>query len=211
MRRLLAFALTLALLGVPVTVAAQTGLIGPAGIIYYSTASTTVVNSTSNVELLSIPIPIGLVATSAVTSPTTVNFRTPAPISLVMSGTLNAAANAQPHLGVSFGGSLATITLLNGTQNDGPALTNVPVEIRACLSPIATKTATPTNTNTVLLSASWATFPTTNIPGTSITAQVIGTPVLASTNNLNVGFNWAAASNSNRLTIYRTVVAVGGC
>lgn len=191
----------------PVPVAsAQFGITGPGGVVNYTTASVTCTNTTAACTLYSTTVPAGLMATGSIASSTTIG--TPPGLHLIMLGTLNTPSSGQIgtiNLGANFGGSTATLTLLNGHTPAPPgALTTVPIQIDVWISDIATATTA----NTVWLRGRVA-YVAASGTETVVNSQVLGTTALNVAQTLAVNWNWGSASNTNALNLYNQQLIIG--
>ena len=227
MRRIVTVLCLLALLALPVAAWAQPlpPLVGPGGILQYLTASVSLYNTTAEGILYNTSIPGARVATAPAINTTTL-WSTTAPLHLKMLGTINTGAgNPVLSVGVNFGGSSATLALLNSVLMPGH-IGNLPLQLDVWLSPIASFAATNITGNnvTVFLSARLSHQATATIinpsfgsgqsaiaGATQITfnSSVLGTTQLASPVALNVFARWQAASGLNSLAIYQRILKIG--
>ena len=198
-------------------------IIGPGGILEYNTASVSLYNTTAEGILYNTSIPGAYAATAPAINTTTL-WSTSAPLHLKMLGTVNTSAgNPVLSVGVNFGGSGATLTLLNSVLMPGN-MANLPLQLDVWLSPIASFSATNITGNnvTVFLTARLTHQATGTIinpdsgrystPGaTQVTfnASVLGTTRLASPVALNVLARWTVANGLNSIAIYQRILKQG--
>lgn len=198
------------------------------GVLQYTTASVAMVNTTAATSLWSSLIPGAYTATAPNTnsaySPSFVV--TPPPLHLTLHGSIstNIASSSVGtlNMGVNYGGGssgVASLALANALVLDRN-LASVPVQIDVWMSPVATATATAipgAGACFFYMSATLkvATASFTGVLGagpTVVDAHVCGTSggaFLASAQQLNVIANWASASATNALSIYRGVLVIG--
>jgi len=198
-------------------------LVGPGGVLEYNTASVSLYNTTAEGILYNTSIPGAYVATAPAINTTTL-WSTTAPLQLKMLGTINTSAgNPVLSVGVNFGGSSATLALLNNVLMPGN-MANLPLALEVWLSPIASFSATNITGNnaTVFLTARLRHQATGTIinpdsgrystPGaTQVTfnASVLGTTRLASPVTLNVFARWQTANGLNAIAIYQRILKIG--
>jgi hypothetical protein len=215
MRRMLGLALALCLALTPVAPAyAQFATVGPGGVVDYSTASTTCVNTATACTLYTYTIPQGLVATGTIapaTATTTMpNVSTSPPLHFVARGVLSTQSTPGTiNVGVNFGGSTATLALVNGVSPTA-SLALTPVTLEVWVSPV--KTATDTAANTVVVNARLAYQVGTAIGTASevtFNANVVGTTSVRSAQALSVLWRWTTASNTNAITLYQRTLGIG--
>ncbi len=196
------------------------------GVLQYSTASISAVNTTSGVSLWQSLISGALTATAPNVNWSPSSVQTPVPLHLVLHGHLltniATAAVGAVNIGVNFGGGssgVASLALANAwlpQQN----LATVPVQLDVWMSPVATATSTSipgAGPCFFYVSARLhvATTSSTGVLGaanTILDAHTCGTSggaFLASAQNLNVIWQWASAAATNSLTIYRGVLKYG--
>lgn len=198
------------------------------GILQYNTASVTMVNTTAATALWSSLIPGAYTATSpntnTVYSPSFVV--TPPPLHLVLQGSLSTniatAGVGTMNIGVNYGGgstgvaSLALANAISFHQN----LAAVPYQIDVWLSPVATatNTAIPGAGACFFYMSARMTVATSSFSGVlgaapvTLDAHTCGTTggaFLASAQQLNVLANWASASSTNSLSVYRGTLLLG--
>lgn len=227
MRRRLIAVLLMVLLGV--------GLASPAhaqfptvahGIAYATAASVSAANTLSSVRLFEYNVPAGLYATgsrSSVQGTVTLTnvVVAPASIHLRLLGSLQTnqgvGSVGNLNLGANFGGSTATIALVNARAPQH-SLSAVPLQIDVWVQPIATATTG----NTVWLTGrvTWGLESVgdadqnhgsaANATITTFNASVLGTTSLQNAvTNLVVNAQWGSASRTNSLNIYSGVVKIG--
>lgn len=220
MRRMIRLAALLLLpLAVGVTPAlAQTTfpIVGPGGFVDFNTASTTCVNTTASCALYNATIPTGLVATApaaniaAANPPSTPaqSVRTPLPLHLTLRGTLTTPSGGQIgtiNAGANYGGSTATIALLNAHTPVPPgALSAVPIQIDVWYVPLATGIGV--NTGTLSGRVAYSAAASTE---TVVNSFVIGTTRSDQPFDLNVSWLWGSGSNTNSLTIFNKTLQIG--
>ena len=210
------------------------GIVGPAGIIYYTTASQILSNSSSVGQVFSAVIPAGYFSTSSSTNfPGTSlgSGNSSVPLHLKILGVLDTQSSPGTiNLGVNFGqgtqaagaDSPATLTLVNAIVPLG-SLVQAPVIIDVWLNPIAT-VATPNVTNSIVDTAflmARVEFPGINASFTKqgtagaqpatytiYNAATISTINIASSHILNI--NWQfSGGGTNYLRIYRVILKQG--
>lgn len=215
MRRMLGLALALCLALLPITpAAAQYATIGPGGVVNFSTASTTCVNTATACTLYSYTIPQGLVATMSLapaTATTTVpNILTSPPLHFTARGLLSTQSSPGTlNVGVNFGGSTATLALVNGITPIA-SLVQQPVTLEVWLAPLIT--GTDTGANTVVMSARLAYQNGTTIAlasETTFNAAVLGTTSVRSAQTLSILWRWTTASNTNAISLHQRLLQVG--
>ncbi len=234
MRRMLALALAV-LLVLPAAASAQTviPILGPGGVLAYSNASMTAVNTIADITLFSYQIPAGLIATGTTAGATVpilgttmtagALMATPVPLHLRMIGdiTTNQGVSGPGtfNLGIGLGASTATITLASAVA-PLPNLVQRAAQIDVWISPIATTTATPNTPNsgnTVYLSARLR-FDNTQSNGgtvanvaseTIINGNVIGTISTQTAPTFTVIWKWSSASQTNNVTFRNRIFKVG--
>lgn len=195
------------------------------GIIQYSTASVSVVNSTTASALWSSTVSGALTATSANANWTPSSVATPPPLHLVLQGQLTTnigtGAVGNINMGVNYGGGVtgvASLALINGIALPNN-MNSAPWTLDVWFSPVAT--ATNGNTpgagscyfwlnaelriasNTASNGLSAPLFFANSVCGTT------GGAFLASAEQLNVLMNWASASATNSFNVYRGVLMYG--
>jgi len=204
--------------------------IGPGGVLAYSNASVTAVNTANEVSMFQFVITPSLIATassvgaagtpvytgtSATGLSTSPLFTTPTPLHLTMSGYLNGAAGTSVNLAVQVGAASLSLNNLNivSAQSGTSAAPGSPIWVDVWLSPIATTTATPNSVNsgnTMFITARAMFYGQTNATMPSINStQAITNISLASATALNVNARWAAASNNSSLTFLRRLLLIG--
>lgn len=209
---------------------AQFAPIPASGLILYSGASITAVNTTNEVSMFQFLVPAGLIATAvsvgAVGSPiytgtsasglsTVPLTTTPAPIHFHAEGAIAGAAGTTVNLGINFGSLtpaidlspiLATLVLNNNLVSSNTLYT--PAFMDVWLQPIATTSATPNAVNTAYFTArfSWV-----NASGTLTTtnAATVTNINLASPAQLNIVARWAAAATGSSLIFFSRTLAIG--
>ena len=236
MRRMLATALALVLvaaLAAPLGAQPQSFAPVPAsGVVLYSGASISAVNTASEVSMFQYVVPAALIAsatsvgalgTPVYTGTTSSGLSTvplstvPAPLHLQMYGFLNAAAGTSVNLGINFGtigggtqaaGTQGAATLTLNNNIVGAATFPLPVYMDVWVQPIATTTATPNAINTAMMIAR---FQYLNASGTLTTtnAATIAMVNIASPSQLNVVARWAAAAVSSNLSFLSRVLSIG--
>ncbi len=205
------------------------GLVGPAGMVWYSAASQVVSNTTAQTALISTVIPASMFATSAASNFQSVNLgpaNASTPLHLRMLGLLSTTSSpGVVNLGVNFGvGTVAasafgpaTVTLLNA-QAPGASQSFQPITIDVWLNPIATGTATnatPNIVNTVFMttrvelqqaagSVAQGTAGATPATYAVYNAATIARVNIASAHILNVNWNFGSAGQT--LFIFRTTI-----
>lgn len=189
------------------------------GIAQYTTASVAVTNSTLDTSIWQSLIPGALMATSA-NSNWASGVATPPPLHLHLEGTLNtnapSGAVGAVNVGVNYGGGVtgvATIALLNAVSLTNN-LANAPVHIDVCFAPISTasQSAGVQGSVAAMFLTGRMAVQTSSTAETIYAASVIGTTgggFLASTEQLNVLWRWASATNTNALNIYQGVLSYG--
>lgn len=220
MRRMLTFLTIALLIAAPFAATAQQFPSPANPTIVWSNASITAANTSSEVSLFQYTIPGGLIATSSVVpsgtnAPTylsNANAQTwqmygPQPLHFRAIGTVGGAATSTVNLGISLGGTNATVTI-NNIIPGGITPGLVPARLDVYIIPIATTTATPTSNNTTMFL--YARFEQSTINGaTASSANTIGTFNLASPTQLNVVAKWAAAANTSSLNINQRILRIG--
>lgn len=215
MRRMLGLVLAICLTVLPVTPAfAQYMTVGAGGIVHFSTASSTCVNTATACTLYSYTIPQGLMATGTIapaTATTTVpNISTSPTLHFVGRGVLSTQSSPGTlNVGVNFGGSTATLALVNGITPVA-SLSNQPVTLEVWVNPLVT--GTDTGANTVVLSArlAYQNGATAALASeTTFNANVVGTTSVRSAQTLSILWRWTTASNSNAITLYQRTLGVG--
>lgn len=237
MRRMLGVALALVLLAAPFLASAQTfPIVGPSGTLVYSMASFSVTNKVTPTTIFKYIVPAGYTATASAVPLTgsselytesrssTPIATAPQPLHLQMIGNLTTnqgiGSPGTFDIGVSFGGTSATIALANATTLPG-SCTNVPVMLDVWISPIATASGTQTLSNSAVYLAGRMFLP----PGTGqgplcptsgvfasqtvVNAAVLGSTNLASPTRLNVEWKWASASQQNSITWFNRILKIG--
>ena len=224
MRALRVLLLVVLLLVFPASAWAQLPrLVGPGGILHYDTASVSYYNSTSEMPLYSVSIPGAYAATAPAINTTTL-WSTTAPLHLKMLGTVNTGAgNPVLSVGVNFGGSNATLALLNSAVLPGH-MGILPMQIDVWLSPIASYSATnmANNNLTVFVKARFMHQASATVVNpdngrglgggatqVEYNATVLGITRLASPVTLNVLARWTAASGLNSMAIYQRILKQG--
>lgn len=209
MRRMLGWTLALLLAVLPATPAfAQgIGLVGPGGVVYATSASVSAVNTVSAIPVFSYAVPGGLYATGSNTN-IVPPVRTPPVLHYTARGTIN--TNASPgqigaiNFGANFGGSTATIALLNA-HTPAAALTNTPIRVDVWVTPLAT--AIGANTVVVQGRVSYVGASSTE---TVVNSTVLGTTLLnAPSQTLAVNWQWGSATNTNSVTFYGQQLIIG--
>lgn len=197
MRRLTAFLVALALVAAPFasTVTAQPVLYGPGGLVNSSGASATVTNSTTATSLYSYTIPAGMLQG---------NF---APIHVKLNGSLttNPYSVGTANLGCNFGGSTASLTLLNAVTFDA-GLSAEAFSVDLWLSGY---TSAQTGGVTTFLTgqAKYQSSTAATVKEYSDTVQ--GTTSVGSSQAIACTFQWASASATNSLLIYNGKTVAG--
>jgi len=205
------------------------GLVGPAGMIWYSAASQVVSNTTAQTALISVVIPGSMFSTSAAANVQSTNLgpaNASTPLHLRMLGLISTTSSpGVVNLGVNFGFGTttasafgpATVTLLNA-QAPGLSQSFQPITIDVWLSPIATGTATnatPNIVNTVFMTTrvELQVAPGSVAQGTAgaisatyavYNAATIARVNIASAHILNVNWNFGSAGQT--LFIFRTTI-----
>jgi len=222
--RLLALLCAVLVAGVA-PVAAQTSFgIPNQGILQYTTASVTVVNSSASSALWSSVVPGAYTATApntnSVYSPSFVV--TPVPLHLQMFGqfttNIGAGAVGNINMGVNYGGGstgVASVALVNAVAL-GNNLNSAPWQLDVWMAPVATATLSSlpaAGACTFYLNArlTLATASGGNAPQTfdAHTCSNSSGAFLASAQQLNVLMNWASASATNSWTVYRGTLMLG--
>lgn len=190
------------------------------GVVQYNTASISATNTTNEVLLWQSLIPGALMATSANSNWSPSSVATPPPLHLHLEGTVNtnapSGAVGNVNVGVNYGGGVtgvATMALLNAVALTN-ALSNAQVHIDICLAPIATasQSAGVQGSVAAMFMTGRMAVQTSSTAETIYAASVIGTTgggFLASTEQLNVLWKWASATNTNALNIYQGVLSYG--
>lgn len=238
MRRTLLGLLCLLLLAAPFLASAQTfPTVGPGGVIVYSDASVSVSNSAASTKVFQYTIAAGYIATATAvpttgtselyteSRSTTPIFTAPAPIHLRMVGRLRTnpgvGSAGSADLAVSFGGTTATMAVLNAATLPGSCLG--PVVLDVWISPIALTAATPTTDNSSVYMAARLTAPGTSGQGGGVlcastgsfstasltNVDVLGTTRLSSPTRINVEWKWSSASHTNSIVFYNRILKLG--
>lgn len=188
---------------------AQFGILGPGGMITTTYASSSLKNSTGEFSQFKYIIAPALVATSfqlSTTGTTTTQNIVGAsvPLHLHCNGTINTAAGASVYFGANFGGTTASISLLNGAQI-GNLTAVAPMQTDVWLAPIATSTTGAT----VFMTARIAFGENVNASETAFSGAVLGTTALGSPSELNVNWRFGAAAASSGFNSYGCVLVQG--
>lgn len=216
MRRMLGLALAFCMAVLPVTPAlAQSNLqmTGPGGVIYYSTASVSCVNTATECSMLAATIPQGLVATMSIAAAsattTAANVGTTPPLHFVGRGFLSTGSSPGTlNVGVNFGGATtATLSLVNGITPVA-SLVRQPVTVEIWVAPLATGISS--NTMTLSARLSYQNGATAALASeTTLNAHAIGTVTLNTTRTLNLVWRWTTAANDNALTLHQRTINIG--
>lgn len=202
--------------------------IGPGGVLWYSNASVTAVNTTtetsmaqwvvtpsliataSSVGALGSPVYTGTSATGLSTAPL---FTTPAPMHFRAIGYLSGAAGTSVNIGVNYGAASVVMANNIAAAQTGAITTNpTPYWLDVWISPIATTSATPASANSALATVYLVARATWINAGATISGAntaTLANIVLASPTALNVVAKWAAASNTSNLTFLNRVFVIG--
>lgn len=226
MRRLTVLGLALALtLGLVLPAAAQLNFLpapnqfsqpGPGGIVQWSNASASCVNTTNACNFWGATLGSSFFATSPLTNQTPA-ISTTMPLHLSMRGLMTTNTGVQQisklSVGINYGGSTATIPLVNNVTLP-PDLSNIPVNLDVWLNPIATASS-PGNTQSMFMTArlSWG-LPYVTAPGSVATeavfnSAVIGTTPTQSPTTLNVLWQYGSASATNAVRFYQRMLTIG--
>lgn len=211
------------LLGVAQVRGQQFAPIPASGVINYSTASITAVNSNAEVSMYQTIVPTQLFASAtsvgAVGTPiytgasasglsTTPLWTTPAPLHFRAVGNIAGAAGTTLNLGVNFG--TASVVLANniiGAITGAAGSVGNPAYVDVWISNIASTTATPNAVNTIFMVAR---FQYLNASGTLTTTNTSAiTNVAASPATLNVVARWGAAASSSTFTLMNRLFKLG--
>lgn len=215
---------------------AQIPIAAPNGTIVYSQASFTTAQATTPIKVFKYIVPAGFIATSTAVPSTGfgteiyTESRTNVPIAvarqplkLTMLGNLRTAqgqgAPGTFDLGVSFGGTAATMALANAAILP-PSCVNQPITVEVWISPIATSTATPTSGNSSVYVAGRVTLPGVALAGSAclggltatagtVNNAVLGTTNLSSPTLLNVEWKWSSASATNVVDWFHRSLKIG--
>ena len=215
MRRLsaLAFLIALTLSAGPVAAQQQYTTPGPGGVIAQSGASVSCTNTTTACTLWTYTIPQGFFATARQTNQTPAVGVSP-PLHLSMRGLLTTntgtGVTGTLNVGVNFGGTTATIALVNGyTVLDN--YSNRPVFLDVWLQPLATAVSANTMTlyGTLRVGADATTGTVLLATETSFNASVIGTTTLNVARTLAVNWLWGSASQTNAARFYQRSLQIG--
>ena len=218
MRRMTALVtLTLLLLASVGPVSAQVRTpVGPGGLLYWDNASRSYSNDrVSEQKVLGLLIPPSLVATQRAVNTSTI-WPTSAPISVKIIGQLTSLAAVQAALGINYGGTTGTLSLINSAAltSASEGFSDAPFELTVYLAPLATTSATPNERNSFWMQAKFATAGIVNANAGRVeyTARVLGTSVLASPTELNIYWRWlgtAVASGTSSLRVHSLIVKIG--
>lgn len=215
MTALVTFTFLLASSVVPAAAQARAPL-GPGGLIYWDNATRSYSNDrVTEQKVLGLLLPPSLFATQRAVN-TTTTFATTAPISVKIIGQLTARTTIQAALGINYGGTTGTMSLINSAvlTSASEGFLDAPFVLDIMLAPLATTSATPNEQNSFWMQGKFATAGIVNANAGQVeyTARVLGTSVLASPTELNIYWRWlgtAVASGTSSLRVHSLQVKVG--
>src|SRR5580765_7158206 len=224
MRRIALILLAAMMIAAPFAAFAQTFPAPGSPTILWSSSSQTVVNSNQEVSLFQYNIPAALIATTtAVPAGTLVPTYTsnatttgnnagyaPQPLHFRALGLVAGAAGTGFNIGVSLGGTTATINLNNSipVAISGPGTL---ARLDVYVVPVATGTATPTSGNITMQLVARISYQGNGTAGseTVVNGVTSASMTTASITTLNIVGRWAAAASGSSLSFFNRILRIG--
>lgn len=200
-----------------------TGVMGPAGMLWYSAASQIVSNTTAAAYLFSGTIPASAFSTQGTTNMPSANLgpaNASVPLHLILEGLLDRLASPGAlSVGVNFGVGtstrptssnpfIATVTFNNVIVGPG-ALVAVPIRIDVWLNPIATGTATNATPNIVNTVYMRARMEFTNVSAVGASSIVLNQGTIAQVNTASahiLNVIWDEDTAGQTLRLYKVIL-----
>lgn len=198
MRRITAVLLALCLLAsaVPALAQAPFTVVGPGGVLDWTTSTITRVNATQGSTIYTYTVPAGYAQKGS----------TPLHLKLLgrVSTNLSSGGVGASFVTISYGGSTASLTLVNTALDD--TLSNAGWELDAWLSFVP---ATATTENTQYLHGRFRYQSATAGTVKEYSSTVQGTTSMRTPQVLLVQYGWASASTTNTLSRHSGVLTIG--